>query len=133
MRKNGSISLLLLCILILVSACQAVTPTPTLPPTRTPTPLPATATPVPTSKPTLEVDLNKLRGKQVKVAYPWVMDQNRVNQLIDDFNLVNAWGIRAVAGSFGSDDLMADAAARRLDANILIGKTTALDPQNQIA
>ena len=134
-RKIRSLWLLLLSLLIVLSACQPLTPTPALPPTRTPTPLPATATPVPTSKPTLEVDLNKLRGKQVKVAYPWVMDQNRVNQLIDDFNLVNAWGIRAVAESFGSGDLMAEALQQGdLDANILIGKTyDLLDPQNQIA
>ncbi|HOZ37389.1 MAG TPA: ABC transporter substrate-binding protein [Anaerolineaceae bacterium] len=134
MRKNGSISLLLLCLLILVSACQAVTPTPTLPPTRTPTPVPPTATPVPTSKPTLEVDLQDLRGKEVKVAYPWVKDQNRVNQLIDDFNLTNSWGIRAVAESFGSDDEMSVALQKGdLDANVLIGKTyDLLNPDNQI-
>ncbi len=134
MRNNRSVSLLLLCLLILVSGCQAVTPTPTLPPTRTPTPVPPTSTPVPTSKPTLDVDLQDLRGKEVKVAYPWVRDQSRVNQLIDDFNLTNAWGIRAVAESFASDDEMSDALQKGdLDANVLIGKTyDLLNPENQI-
>lgn len=127
----------MLCMLIALCACQPVTPTPTptLPATRTPTPLPPTATPGPTSKPTLYVDLQDLRGKEVKVAYPWVENQNRVNQLIDDFNLTNAWGIRAVAESFGSDDLMADALKQgNLDADVLVGKTYVLmEPQNQTA
>jgi len=135
MRKNGSLWLILLSLLMVVSACQPLTPTPTLPPSRTPTPMPATPTPAPTSNPTLEVDLNTLRGKEVKLVYPWEMDQNRINQLIDDFNLVNSWGIQAVAESFESDDLMAEALRQGdLDANIVIGKTyDILDPQNQIA
>ena len=134
MRKIRLLSTFLLCLLIMVSACQPVTPTPTLAPTRTPTPLPPTSTPVPTSIPTLVVDLQSLRGKEVKVAYPWVRDRNRVNQLIDDFNLTNAWGIRAVAESFGSDDEMSVALQNGdLDANVLIGKTyDLLNPENQI-
>jgi hypothetical protein len=134
MMKNRRLSLIFVCLLILVSACQPVTPTLTLAPTRTSTPLPPTATPVPTSKPTLVVDLKALRGKEVKVAYPWVMDQNRVNQLIDDFNLTNSWGIRAVGESFGSDDSLAEALQQGdLDANVFIGRTyDLLNPQNQI-
>ena len=133
MKKNKKLSLLLLCIFVL-SACQPMTPTATLPPTRTPTPVPPTATPVPTSKPTLIVDLQQLRGKEVKVAYPWVRDQNRINQLLDDFNLTNAWGIRAVAESFNSEDEMFQAMQTgNLDANVLIGNTyDLLDPQNQM-
>ncbi len=134
MRKNRPLSLLLLCLLVLVSACQTVVPTPTLPPTRTPTPLPPTATPVPTSKPGLVVDLNALQGVEVKVAHPWVQDQNRFSQLIDDFNLTNSWGIRAVADTFAGDDLMAEALRQEnLNANVIIGKTyDLLDPQNQV-
>ncbi len=133
MRKNGPLSLLLLGLLVLVSACQAATPAPTLAPTRTPTPLPPTATPVPTSIPTLVVDLDALRGKEVRIAYPWAMDQNRINQLVDDFNLTNSWGIRAVAESFGSDDSLAESLQQgNLDADVLIGRTyDLLNPQNQ--
>lgn len=135
MRKNRSLALLLLCLLILVSACQPVTLTSTLPPTRTPTPVPPTETPTPTSQPTLAVDLNALRGKEIHVAYPWGKDRNRVNQLIDDFNLVNSWGIRAVGEPLDSDDLMAEVLQQgATDANVLIGKTyNILDPQNQIS
>ena len=135
MRKNRPLLLSLLCLLIVVSACQPVTPTATLAPTRTPTPLPPTATPVPTSKPTLVVDLQALRGKEVKVIYPWVKEENRISQLIDDFNLTNAWGIRAVAEPFGSDDQLSEALQQGdLDADVLIGKTyDLLNPQNQIA
>ncbi len=135
MRKIRPLTLLLLCLLIVVSACQPITPTPTLAPTRTPTPLPPTTTPVPTSKPTLIVDLQSLRGKEVKVAYPWIMDQNRVNQLLDDFNLTNTWGIQAVGESFESDDSLAEALKQGdLDANVLIGRTyNLLDPQNQVS
>ena len=134
MRKIRLLSTFLLCLLIMVSACQPITPTPTLAPTRTANPVPPTATLVPTSIPTLEVDLQDLRGKEVKVAYPWVRDKNRVNQLIDDFNLTNSWGIRAVAESFGSDDEMSVALQNGdLDANVLIGKTyDLLNPENQI-
>jgi ABC-type glycerol-3-phosphate transport system substrate-binding protein len=133
MRINRPLSLLLLCLIIVINACQPVTPTPTLSPTRTSTPLAATTTPMPTNKPTLVVDLNVLRGKEVKVVYPWVRDHNRVNQLIDDFNLTNAWGIRAVAESFDSDDLLSEALQQGdLDANVIIGRTyDLLNPQNQ--
>jgi len=134
MRKFKLLLLLSLCMLVVVNACQPMTLTPTLLPTRTPTPLPPTATPVPTNEPTLVVDLQALRGKEVRVGYPWIMDQNRFNQLIDDFNLTNAWGIQAVAESFGSDDSMVEALQQGdLDANVLIGKTyDLLNPQNQI-
>ena len=134
MKKSKLLLLLSLCMLIIVNACQPITPTLTLPPTRTPTPFPPTATPLPTDKPTLVVDLNALRGKEVKIAYPWVRDQNRVNQLIDDFNLTNSWGIRAVAESFDSDELMAEALQQGdLKANVIIGKTfDLLNPQNQV-
>lgn len=133
-KKNRSLWLLLLSLLIVVGACQPVAPTPTLPPTRTPTPPSATVTPAPTNKPALVVNLNDLRGKEVKVVYPSEMDQSWVNQFIDDFNLVNVWGIRAVADSYDSDDLMAGALRLgELDADVLIGKTYNLfDPQNQI-
>jgi len=89
---------------------------------------------VPTNVPTLVVDLQALQGKEVRVAYPWIMDQNRFTQMIDDFNQTNAWGIQAVAESFGSDDSMFEALKQGgLDADVLIGKTyDLLNPQNQI-
>ncbi len=134
MRKTKAILFLSMCMLFVLNACQPMTPTPTLPPTRTPTPVPPTATPVPTSQPTLEVNLQDLRGKEVKIAYPWLSDQSRVNQLIDDFNLTNSWGIRAVAETFSDDDAMSEALQNGdLDANVVIGRTyDLLNPQNQV-
>ena len=134
MRKFKPLLLLSLCMLI-VNACQPIPPTSAVIPTRTPTPLPPTATPVPTSEPTLVVDLEALRGKEVKIAYPWIMNQNRFNQLIDDFNLTNKWGIQAVGESFGGDDDLSEALRQgNLDANVLIGRTyDLLDPQNQVS
>ncbi len=134
MRKFKPLLLLSLCMLI-VNACQPIPPTSAVIPTRTPTPLPPTATPVPTSEPTLVVDLEALRGKEVKIAYPWIMNQNRFNQLIDDFNLTNKWGIQAVGESFGGDDDLSEALRQgHLDADILIGRTyDLLDPQSQVS
>ena len=133
-NKSKLLWVLLVCMLIIVNACQPITPTLTLPPTHTLTLFPPTATPLPPNKPTLVVDLNALRGMEVKVAYPWVRDQNRVNQLIDDFNLTNSWGIRAVAESFDSDALMSEALLHGdLKANVFMGKTfDLLNPQNQV-
>ena len=134
MRNIKPLLLLMLSLLVFGSACQPVFTTSTLPPTRTTTPLPPTATPSPTVKPGLIVDLNELSGKQVRVAYPSVDDKNRFNQLIDDFNLTNAWNIRAVAEYYESDDVMSESLQQGdLDANVLIGRTyDLLNPQNQI-
>ncbi len=134
MRNFKPFLLLFLVLLVVGSACQPVTPTSTLPPTRTHTPLPPTATPSPTIKPGLVVDLKALSGQEVRVAYPSLVDKNRFNQLIDDFNLTNAWNIRAVAEYYESDDSMAEALqGGNLDANVLIGRTyDLLNPQNQI-
>jgi ABC-type glycerol-3-phosphate transport system substrate-binding protein len=51
-----------------------------------------------------------------------------------DFNLTNAWGIRAVADYFDSDDSMAETLLQGdIQANVLIAKTYDLmNPQNQI-
>ncbi len=135
MNKVKLLLLILLSTLVIINACAPVTPTPTIPATRTPTPQPPTATPAPTSEPTLVVDLQALRGKEVKVAYPWAVDKNRFNQLIDDFNLTNAWGIQAVAEFCENDAVMAEALLQAgVDADVLIGKTYDLrNPQNQIS
>jgi hypothetical protein len=85
MRKFKPLLLLLMSLLVIATSCQPATPEPTLPPTRTATPLPPTTTPVPTSEPTLVVDLKALEGKVVKVAYPYLTDKNRFNQLVDGF------------------------------------------------
>jgi len=121
-------------LLVIVNACQPMASESTLFPTRTPTPLPPTSTPVPTSKPTLEVDLQALQGKQLRVAYPYLTDKSRFNQLIDDFNLTNAWGIRAVAEYFDSDFFVAEALLQGdIQANVIIAKTYDLmNPQNQV-
>ncbi len=134
MRKFKPLLLLLMSLLVIATSCQPTAPEPTLPPTRTATPLPPTTTPVPTSEPTLVVDLKALDGQEVRVAYPYLTDKNRFNQLIDDFNLTNSWGIQAVADYFDSDDSMAEALLQGdLQANVLIAKTYDLmNPQNQI-
>ena len=78
--------------------------------------------------------MNALKGKKVKILYPWDVDQNRVNQMIEDFNLINIWGIQAVGEAYKSDELLAEAMRQGdLDANIIIGRTyDLLDPQNQV-
>lgn len=134
MRNFKLFLLLAMSLLVIANACQPMAPESMLLPTRTPTPLPPTSTPVPTSKPTLEVDLQALQGKQVRVAYPYLTDRSRFNQLIDDFNLTNAWGIRAVAEYFDGDDSMAEALVQGdIQANVIIAKTYDLkNPQNQV-
>ncbi len=134
MRNFKLFLLLSMNLLVIVNACQPMASESTLFPTRTPTPLPPTSTPVPTSKPTLEVDLQALQGKQLRVAYPYLTDKSRFNQLIDDFNLTNAWGIRAVAEYFDSDFFVAEALLQGdIQANVIIAKTYDLmNPQNQV-
>ena len=134
MKKNRFVWLGLLSLVLVVGSCQPVSPTPALFSSRTPSPVPATSTPAPTDKPKLEVDMNALKGKKVKILYPWDVDQNRVNQMIEDFNLINIWGIQAVGEAYKSDELLAEAMRQGdLDANIIIGRTyDLLDPQNQV-
>jgi len=140
MKTIKRFALLSLCVLILAAACQPTPAIETLPPTETatqalPTEVPPTQTPSPTSVPTLVVDLDALKGQIVTVAYPGTMDVSRVNQLLADFNLTNAWDIRVVGAAYSSDDLLADALQQgEIDANVVIGTTyDLLDPQNKIA
>lgn len=135
MKRFRAILLLTLCAAIFLSACQPAVPTATLAiPTRTATSLPATATPLPTSKPTLAVDRQALQGQEVRIAFPWDQAENRFSQLIDDFNLTNTWGIRAVAEPYASADALMEALELgRVKADVVIGKTyDLLSPQTRI-
>jgi len=110
MYKNLSLWLLV----ALLTACQPIAPTP-----HRPSPSPAAQTlaapletataPAPTATPPahLQIDAQQLQGVKIRFWHPYSGDARRVvEQLVDEFNQSNEWGVHVIGVATGGSGVL---------------------------